>query len=151
MKFYLIIGMAMLVAGCNEPLGKVNGQSDDVMPNAENLAFAPYVDAAIHEKGATVIFDSILRPGEEQAIPSVVGAGSIGYYVDDQFDLDKAGGFVRIYGSDGSEGGGAIGGTVSRQDGALQASYRVKNTGRLHRRLLVYTTSAEQANSSNGG
>jgi hypothetical protein len=151
MKFYLIIGMLMLFAGCNEPLGKVNGQSDDAMPNTENLAFAPYVDAAIHDKGATVIFDSILRPGEEQAIPSVVGAGSIGYYVDDQFDLDKAGGFVRIYGSDGSEGGGAIGGTISRQDGALQASYKVKNTGRLPRRLLVYTTSAEQTGSSNGG
>jgi hypothetical protein len=49
MKFYLIIGMPMLFAGCNEPLGKVNGQSDDGMPNAENLTFAPYVDAAIHE------------------------------------------------------------------------------------------------------
>jgi hypothetical protein len=151
MKFYRIIGLPILFAGCNEPIGKVNGQSDDAMPNAESLAFAPYVGAAIHEKGATVIFDSILMPGEEQAIPSVVGADSIGYYIDDQFDLDKAGGFVRIYGSDGSEGGSAIGGTVRRQGGALQASYRVKNTGRLPRRLLVYTTSAEQASSSNGG
>jgi hypothetical protein len=151
MKLLLIIGASLLLGGCNEPLRKANGQSGEAVPNAEKLAFAPFVDAAIHEKGATVIFDSILRPGEEQAMPSVVGAGSIGYYVDDQFDLDKAGGFVRIYGSDGSEGGGAIGGTFSRQDGANQASYRVKNTGRLPRRLLVYITTVEQAGISNGG
>lgn len=150
MKLLLIIGASLLLGGCDEPLRKANSQSGEAVPHAEKLAFAPLVDAAIHKMGATVIFDSILRPGEEQAVPSVVGAGSIGYYVDDQFDLDEAGGFVRIYGSDGSEGGGAIGGTFRRQDGAIQASYRVKNTGRLPRRLLVYTTTAE-AGTSNGG
>ena len=95
-------------------------------------------------KNATVVSDRILQPGEEQPIPSVVGAGSVGYYVDHQFEHETAGEFVRVYGSDGSSGGGQAGIEFSRLDGPIQASYRAVNLGKLPRRLLVYTTPAKR-------
>lgn len=143
MRFPFVLGCSLIVAACDESPAKRNAtHTPELQAKEVPLTFSPLVEKALKEKKATVVMDRILQPREEQPIPSVVGAGSVGYYVDHQFDSEEAGGFVRIHGSDGSSGGGSTGGEFSRQDGPVQASYRAVNTGKLPRRLLVYTTPA---------
>ncbi|RYD71667.1 MAG: hypothetical protein EOP84_24495 [Verrucomicrobiaceae bacterium] len=143
MRFPFVLGCFLIVAACDESPSKSNA-AHTPSPQAKEvtLTFSPLVEKTLEEKKATIVMDRILQPGEEQPIPSVVGAGSLGYFVDHQFDSGEAGGFVRIHGSDGSSGGGSTGGEFSRQDGPVQASYRAVNTGNLPRRLMVYTTPA---------
>ena len=140
MKPLFMVLLLLLLAGSVEATNRESDVSDEShLKDDDGLSFAPFVDEALKREGIVVIFDQTIEPGEELSIPSVVGSSSMGYYIDDQFDLSEAGGFVRIEGSDGSAGGGAVGGAFSRQDGPIQASYIAKNTGRLPRRLLVYT------------
>ncbi|MDP0490597.1 MAG: hypothetical protein Q7Q71_06065 [Verrucomicrobiota bacterium JB023] len=141
MKTLSIVVLSLSLLGCDQTTDRDRGDSDggDIEGDG-GLSFAPYVDDVLAEEGVVVILDQTIEPGEEISIPSVIGSRSVGYYVDDQFDLAEAGGFVRIEGSDGSSGGGAVGGVFKRQDGPIQAHYLAKNTGRLKRRLLVYTS-----------
>ena len=143
MRFPFVLGCFLIVAACDEsPHSKSNATHAVASGKEITLTFSPLVEKTLEEKKATIVMDRILQPGEEQPIPSVVGAGSLGYFVDHQFDSGEAGGFVRIHGSDGSSGGGSTGGEFSRQDGPVQASYCAVNTGKLPRRLMVYTTPA---------
>jgi hypothetical protein len=145
MRFPFILGCSLILAGCDEsPAKRTVAHAPELQDNEAPLTFSPLVEESLKEKEAEIVLDRIFQPGEEQPIPSVVGAGSVGYYVDNQFEREKAGGYVYLYGSDGSSSGVSFGSEFSRQDGPVEASFRAVNTGKLPRRLLVYTTPAKR-------
>ena len=74
------------------------------------LTFPSFVEAFLKEKEATVVLDTLLKPSEEREFPDVVRANSVGFYVDEQFVRNQAGGCVYFEGSDGSESRPSIGG-----------------------------------------
>jgi len=136
-----ILSVCVVLFGCGQ---REESRVGYIEPEVvSKLTFSPQVRSSLKEKDANVVLDVVLNPGEERELPSVVGSMSIGYYIDDQFSLDQAGGFVRINGSDGLESGSSYGGEWRRDGGTIQASYKATNKGRQARRLLVYTTSAE--------
>lgn len=145
MKETLLIGaFCMVQLSCDRP-----DTSPVVSPNLAGpnngieLTFRKSVYSSLEDKGAVVILDQVLEPGEEVTLPDVVGAASVGYFIDDQFELSKAGSFVQIYGSDGLESGSDWNGEWRRNSGTIQASYIAVNKGSLRRRLLVYRTNPD--------
>jgi len=141
MKFSLIITfISIFIIGCKKT---VPTNSNDNIEVSE-LSFSPTVGASLKNKGATVVMNAILKPGEQVDFPSVIGAKSVGYFVDAQYSREQDGDPIYIEGSDGSESKPTYGGEWSRTNGTIQATYKVTNLGNKIRRILVYTTQPAQ-------
>ena len=143
---HLVPMLALIVVSCERKPTAASLPQELSSPQAEipQLTISPMALSSLKDRNAQVIFEGVLDPNDSKEFLDVSGSGSIGYYVDEQFSLDQADGFVRLYGTDGSESGAAYGGELSRNDGSITASYRMINEGIEPRHVLVYTTKAEQ-------
>ena len=142
---HLLPVLALQVVSCERKL-EIEGSPPELPSSgaeSPKLTISPLALSSLEERHAQVLFEGVLDPNESKEFVDVAGSGSIGYIVDEQFSLDRADGFVRIYGSDGSESGSAYGGEFRRSDGPITASYRIINEGIEARHVVVYIINSE--------
>ena len=145
MKPLYIVVLGLSLCGCEKSKQQPETRAAEPMAiKSSELTFRKSVFTDLERKGAAVIVDTMLKPNEEHQLEIPEGSDSIGCFVDSQFILSQAGGFVRIYGSDGSESGVSDNVEICQVEGSLQASFKVVNEGKEPRRVLVYTITAEQ-------